>query len=473
MWVDAPIQIDLSRDSSWDQVDDSLLTPEDKSLLKEQFNEESEWIIYLSRQELSELKNTLDATSDPRWNQGWEQGVWESFQEFITDQKQEWLSSSDIFESVEGVPEGLWDTLDALSQEALFWWEGVLKGLTLSDTARDNITTSLSLSILWNIDIWSNFEWDTIAAFENAVANLSSLRSLSSARETVGHDIQKSVLDMPENGERNYIFMDANIGMKFFDTLLSENMSESEIESYIEERNLSPESNTQIVNNIEWLSNARAQNIEALVNSLSETLESEELSEIQQEGIADITDVIDPNDIPSRAELDELKEQKGIFAILAEFFEILLNGMKNLANSVWNDISNTSNNDAPQEIENIPIEDETVSVLWNEDIPGKAEILGNPHLAKQIEEVLKGIDPRKDISEILAELFSTGKYNRISEVFKGQGIFWDNPEDTSPWNQVLKVLSSYKDYRNDPEVFGKTENRPTWDNWAGKQNWFD
>jgi hypothetical protein len=52
MSFETPIQVDLSQDNSWDQIDDSRLTPEDKALLKEQFNEDTEGIIYLTQQEL-------------------------------------------------------------------------------------------------------------------------------------------------------------------------------------------------------------------------------------------------------------------------------------------------------------------------------------------------------------------------------------------------------------------------------------
>jgi hypothetical protein len=66
MTLDAPIQINLSQDNSWDQIDDSRLTQDDKNLLKEHFNEESEGILYLTKQEIQELKATIDATRDPR-----------------------------------------------------------------------------------------------------------------------------------------------------------------------------------------------------------------------------------------------------------------------------------------------------------------------------------------------------------------------------------------------------------------------
>jgi hypothetical protein len=38
----APIQIDLSQGNSWDKIDDSLLTQDDKNMLKEHFTEEHE-----------------------------------------------------------------------------------------------------------------------------------------------------------------------------------------------------------------------------------------------------------------------------------------------------------------------------------------------------------------------------------------------------------------------------------------------
>jgi len=63
MSLETPIQIDLSQENSWDQVDDSTLTPEEKTLLREHFREESESIIYLTQQELQELKDILGSGS--------------------------------------------------------------------------------------------------------------------------------------------------------------------------------------------------------------------------------------------------------------------------------------------------------------------------------------------------------------------------------------------------------------------------
>jgi hypothetical protein len=48
MTPEAPIQIDLSQDNSWDSIDSTLLTADEKKLLSEHFKEESDAIIYLT-----------------------------------------------------------------------------------------------------------------------------------------------------------------------------------------------------------------------------------------------------------------------------------------------------------------------------------------------------------------------------------------------------------------------------------------
>jgi len=61
MSVEAPIQIDLSDNRSWDQVDSSLLSPEDKRRLAEQFASETQEIISLTQDELQTLRNALQS----------------------------------------------------------------------------------------------------------------------------------------------------------------------------------------------------------------------------------------------------------------------------------------------------------------------------------------------------------------------------------------------------------------------------
>jgi hypothetical protein len=61
MSAEAPIQIDLSQDNSWSQIDDSMLSENEKNLLAEQFKEESEGIIYLTQQELKNFKDIISS----------------------------------------------------------------------------------------------------------------------------------------------------------------------------------------------------------------------------------------------------------------------------------------------------------------------------------------------------------------------------------------------------------------------------
>lgn len=101
MTAEAPIQIDLSQENSWDKIDDSLLTEEERKLLAEQFSKEAEGIIYLTQQEIQDFKNILSSEIP--------EIVSSELQEFATEQKIEGLSSSDLVGDMEGLPEDLLD----------------------------------------------------------------------------------------------------------------------------------------------------------------------------------------------------------------------------------------------------------------------------------------------------------------------------------------------------------------------------
>jgi len=141
MTPEAPIQIDLSQDSSWDKIGDEHLTQDEKNLLKEHFTEEHEGIIYLTKQEIKDLKDTITTTVDPRWEAWGTQVLGESFNEFIKQQKSEWLALSDIVESNNDIPEIIRAQIDAgingledTAKEKLFWDEGMFSSLDISDT---------------------------------------------------------------------------------------------------------------------------------------------------------------------------------------------------------------------------------------------------------------------------------------------------------------------------------------------------
>ena len=147
MPVETPIQIDLSEENAWDSLEDSDISEEQKELLKEQFQEEKEWIIYLTKWEIQDLKATLEVTEDPQWEIWGSQVLWESFDDLVENQKQEWLALSDMLEGTEWLPEDI-DNIDTLSHELLFGNSGRLTNLELSDTAQDHASAWFSLTLI-------------------------------------------------------------------------------------------------------------------------------------------------------------------------------------------------------------------------------------------------------------------------------------------------------------------------------------
>jgi hypothetical protein len=88
MSAEAPIQVDLSQDNSWDKISDEMLSNHEKKLLAEQFKEESEGIIYLTQQELDNFKNILQ-TQDINLGPSVNTVMGNEMQSFVTEQLSE------------------------------------------------------------------------------------------------------------------------------------------------------------------------------------------------------------------------------------------------------------------------------------------------------------------------------------------------------------------------------------------------
>lgn len=135
MSIEAPIQIDLSQENSWNQVDSSLLTQDEKDMLARQFRAETREVISLTQEELLTLRDAVRSETP------------ETLATFMSEQREEGISLSDImgedFEYAEDV-----DALDAYTKEILFGNEGILSALDISDTAQDHFSLALSLSLI-------------------------------------------------------------------------------------------------------------------------------------------------------------------------------------------------------------------------------------------------------------------------------------------------------------------------------------
>jgi len=237
MSIEAPIRIDLSQDNPWDATN---LTQEEKNYLQEQFTKERNEALYLTRGELVELSRIIETQR----NSGISPVVrgimtWE-LDKFIDNQIAEWLSTTDMLEWIDNIPEWFAELLETKSHEQLFGDEGIMKGIDLTWRAKNYITTAFSLAILEELG----------SSSEILDANLEGL--LTHAWERLQYikeafeDTRGSRPWQPLNNlriqwlwEENHIFMNIEKGKEFFTQVLDGKLWESDaIIAYIQEQNL-------------------------------------------------------------------------------------------------------------------------------------------------------------------------------------------------------------------------------------------
>lgn len=459
------------------------------------FNEESEWIIYLTGQELQELKATLEATLDPRWELDSTRVLWESFHEFIENQKAEWLSSSDLFEWMEGLPEwlaGLWDTLDEMSHETLFGPDGVMKDLELSATAQDNISVSLTMSSMRELQ---NIEGITLENFEEKSKELS--ETLNIISEVAGqtetteqwNTPYKSILDTSQSWEGNYIFMDAVEWIKFFDWLFSWEIQESNLEAYIEDRNLPEWSTTEITHRMTVLQDVWRDELLTLMAQL-QGWDIDWWVETTTTGwtIADTIDEIDTLEPEQReSAIDRLKNGnmfERMLAAILEAFESIGLFNENSENN-WDTDDGETDNEDTTEAEEVALTPEQqknnrlIELINNLEMPWDSllveELTWDPDLARRIVLAFEWVSPEETFEETFQNLITeNNKWESIWNMFREYWFQDSIPEWTSYGNIALKYIEEYSRYRNSDGVRWVDSWRTTWESWATQrqaENW--
>ncbi len=238
MALESPIQIDLSQKNSWDQIDDSMLSDQEKKLLAEQFAKESESIIYLTRQEIQDFKNILSSEIP--------EIVTSELQDFVTEQKEEGLSSSDIVGEANEHAEIL-DIIDEYSKDVLFWEDGgVFSNLSIDPIAQDTMAVSLSMSILEQLansedidieEVKKSLESKNLSAFSSIVDKLEFIKTLSQDTQIVWPGKLVPRLQISDFWRKNSIFMNPNEWKLFFDNIFSAKLENTWIEAYLEDAN--------------------------------------------------------------------------------------------------------------------------------------------------------------------------------------------------------------------------------------------
>jgi len=468
MSLEAPIQIDLSQENWWEQVDDSLLTPEDKAFLREQFQEAREGILYLTREEIQELRVAINATRDPRGEMWSPHIAGESFQAFIEEQVSEGLSFWDIL----GEDNEIWETIETLTQELLFWPEWAMWWLELADTPKQNLTTALRLSIL-DIIYGSDNPQELINNPESLIAQITPqlelLRSTSQIHDPLPNGETHPRIWILGEWEQNIIMMNIAEGREFFNELLSWELDAETIEQRLEWANTQEEitlpniselsSETQEIltdirtrmgqsGNWVWIENPP--NPETLAAAIDQAPESER-----------------------RTLIDILKELLAAFGTMfAEMFE-------SAWNSLWERPENTET--PPEEWTPNPEVTPTsllLSTLNNLSTRQLGRInkenlllsLADSETQTRIMRLLENLLPEMNLEDTITHLFTSDR--AVFSNFQAQLVEANFPaltseaSSSSPLQQFEQVLQEYYRYRQSEGVQGITEGRTTWQNYA-------
>ncbi len=228
-----PQVYDVSKVEDLGRLSQSL-TPFERKALQESFIQEKAAIIHLTQSELWELENILTSENNHHSDRI------ERVIDFVEKQKREGLSLTDITEGLEEIPEELAKQIESLAQEKLFWANGLMNGIDLSQSAKSNISTSFWLSILEKIGRWGGIaETDLAWLMESTDAKLS---LVAEALQGIGElRPWQRLKDLHIRGfwEENHLFMNIWEGQTFFREVFDGKLESSEkIIEYITNKNL-------------------------------------------------------------------------------------------------------------------------------------------------------------------------------------------------------------------------------------------
>lgn len=201
--------------------------------------EEKQSIIFLSQQELSQLKelinNQMALSQD---NQIFQHVGQEKLTSFLETQKAEGISLSDMLENSNLNPEILatLPEVQSQAQEILFGNDGILTQAELSDSAQNSLATSLSLASLSELSQMDIAELK-LTFQETGSIDIASLTGLL----TPLVEANLTAEDFPEAGNMNLLAKDLSEGQTFFEKIMRGELDAESIKTSITEKNLSPE----------------------------------------------------------------------------------------------------------------------------------------------------------------------------------------------------------------------------------------
>lgn len=469
MSFETPERVDLSQDINNQEALNSL-TDEERSQLREYLDTEHQKIIYLTQQELWELRGILQEDDSASHDA--------DFDEFIQQQINEWLSSQDIVWNIEGnllSPEVL-ESLDNESHNILFEWENaVFHWLDISDTAKDTVSVALTFSLI-----------------EDITSNAQLLQSLISGNADIGvllaenyndkfwninaafssyFDISGEAFQVPGNGENNAIFMELESGKSFFSDIMSGTVTADNVISKINEANTENILTPDIwdINTLQEIWNFSQEELQALLAAGSDT---------SPDASAPEAPTLDSE--TALTALERLREMGGIGAFLATILEFLQWFAGNLNQEEDNSESSTETwaplserEIAPQTITRVRDFFSQRANEWIFQWMNRESILALfpeewelPEAAQNILRVIDAIPGEEDSMETMEHLFidevaisdtDATQWNvpRISRFLHdmksitGTEISIQNSDGTINPSALLTAVNAYRSYRNE------------------------
>ncbi len=448
-----PTQIDLSQENSWNSVDSSLLSLEEKAMLNEKFKQETDGILYLSQQELSELKNILEWEGLNSLSQNIQNGTIEwDVSMFIQNQKNEGLSLSDF--NPENIKyAAMIEHLEATAQNKLFWVDWVFSWLDISsETAQQSMSISFVLALLEKLNSQDTITQEVLQNTDDfiqwAIENLGELKKLSETMTAGGPGGEQNRLHINWNWENNTIFMNPDEWKDFFLQILNWAQTQESLEAQLEAAN----TEAKIEVNMDAIQQILKQNTDAFNDKLGVN--------IVDLSTEDQATLVDNLETWTQEEHWLAKMIKEFIAWILKFGEDMGFSKKSSDGEIaqWEDIK------APEEVAPTSIELHRKMIL---DRLSQSSLSGID--TASIEDYLSDDVHTQSIMNIIQEIPDNGNENtaekKLNNVLRGVTQNWDfkltnfistnelwdikNSDNTLNSQNLLWALTQYKEYRKD------------------------
>lgn len=342
-----PQQIDLSKDVASQGIQ---LSPEQQKSFQEYLDtlkaEEKQTIISLTQSEIQDLKSIL-SNFDPREN-----SAGQTIASFIEQQKTEGFSLAEFAGEDSKYKEVLENT-QTLVSDLLFWTEWILKEFSLSSQSQDSFATGMCLALIEEmgknpslIDFSGLMqEPQDISSLEALAQKMLPFALLTKEKEilsTPAGNKEVSKLHISGNGDSNAVFQNPLEAQKFITWIISGEISETNIEAYIEAQN-----DTQVPNiDLKAIQEMLQTNLGAIEARLKDTQTSSD-----PEAVTAAQEAVDAVAVaPDASE----EEKLGLYELIKKFLKDIVEGFIGVWEKVFGPVDTKTEKDENQDAANTP-----------------------------------------------------------------------------------------------------------------------